>query len=476
VSTTTASMLLLSADRLARELHASTEPVSLTQWETFDNTVFRCLHTLVGPGRRLSGHDSAAGSAAVRALQEYPTPLRPPPGEVYSPREAARLTGSTAYRVTLDAVADRIHAERVDRTLQIPAEELDHRPDLTPALSTDRHPLSRLSVAIGAMTDVLTGHRATRGAALTDDRQIAAAMRHVLSLTAIAARHTLRQVVIDQADRPLLIAQYAQRAVDALDARSGYPQLWTMTSTNPPLTAKDLNDRLEIGLRAWSAAAARHLQHPVPCTDLIRNIANQGVHIAAVTHTVLAASPRHTESNTSGGTTTAGTLRDAAEALRAAEQAWTGLTTGMPPSHDYVTASRSAFAALAEISMAVRASPARTVGPAFDPERAILDLAVATQDLASLLRIVENLPHRLLQSELLFVRARSIAPRADILAERLKGGLVVARQLDAPNLVSATAEASRQAAGVVELLFARMADHFAGPRTVRTAADNVPSL
>jgi len=55
---------------------------------------------------------------------------------------------------------------------------------------------------------------------------------------------------------------------------------------------------------------------------------------------------------------------------------------------------------------------------------------VATQDLASLLNTVENLPHSLLKSELLFVRARSIAPRADILAERLKGGLVVAPQLD----------------------------------------------
>ncbi len=476
MSTTTAAMLLLSADRLARELHASTEPVSLTQWETFDNTVHRYLHTLVGPGRRLTGHDSAAGSAAVRALQEYPTPLRPAPGEVYSPREAARLTGSTAYRVTLDAVADRIHAERIDRTLQIPAEELDHRRDLTPAVSTDPHPLSRLSVAIGGMTDVVASHRATHGAALTDDSQIAAAMRHVLSLTAVAARHTLSRVAIAEADRPLLVAQYAQRAVDALEGTSGYPQLWTMTSTNPPLTARNLNDRLEIGLRAWSAAAARHLQYPVPSTDLVRNIANQGVHIAAVTHTVLAASPRHTESKTYGGTTTAGTLRGTAEALRAAEQAWTGLTTGMPPSHDYVTASRSAFAALAEVSMAARSSPARTVGLGFDPARAILDLAAATQDLASLLRIVENLPHRLLQSELLFVRARSIAPRADILAERLKGGLVVARQLDAPSLVSATAGASRQATEVAELLFARMAERFAGPRTERTAADNVPSL
>jgi len=475
VSTTTAAMLLLSADRLARELHASTEPVSLTQWETFDNTVHRCLHTLVGPGRRLSGHDSAAGSAAVRALQEYPTPLRPAPGEVYSPREAARLTGSTAYRVTLDAVADRIHAERVDRALQIPAEDLDHRPDLTPALSTDPHPLSRLSVAIGGMTDVLTGHRESGRAALTDDRQIAVAMRHVLSLTAIAARHSLSRVAIAEADRPLLVAQYAQRAVDALEARSGYPQLWTMTSTNPPLTARNLNDRLEIGLRAWSAAAARHLQYPVPSTDLVRNIANQGVHIAAVTHTVLAAGPRHTESNTYGGATTAGTLRDVAVALRAAEQAWTGLATGMPPSHDYVTASRSAFAALAEVSMAVQASPARTVGLGFDPDRAILDLTVATQDLASLLRIVENLPNRLLQSELLFVRARSIAPRADILAERLKGRLVVARQLDAPNLIRVTREAAFVAAESFKHLIILTADRLT-PKTDTTELLSEPQL
>ena len=475
MSTTTAAMLLLSADRLARELYRSTEPVSLTQWETFDNTVHRCVHTLVGPGRRLSGHDSAAGSAAVRALHEYPTPLRPAPGEVYSTREAARLTGSTAYRVTLDAVADRIHAERVDRALQIPAEDLDHRPDLTPALSTDPHPLSRLSVAIGGMTDVLTGHRESGRATLTDDRQIAVAMRHVLSLTAIAARHSLSRVAIAEADRPLLVAQYAQRAVDALEARSGYPQLWTMTSTNPPLTARNLNDRLEIGLRAWSAAAAQHLQHPVPSTDLIRNIANQGAHILAVTHTVLAASPRHTASNTYGGTTTAGTLRDTAEALRAAEQAWTGLTTGMPPPHDYVTASRSAFAALAEVSMAARASARRTVGPGLDPDRAILDLTVATQDLSSLLTIIENLPHRLLQSELLYVRARNIAPRADILAARSKGQLVVARPQDAPHLIRVTREAAFVAAESFKHLIILTADRLT-PKADTTGLLSEPQL
>ncbi len=463
MSTTTAAMLLLSADRLARELYRSTEPVSLTQWETFDNTVFRCLYTLVGPGRRLSGHDSAAGSAAVRALQEYPTPLRPAPGEVYSPREAARLTGSTAYRVTLDAVADRIHAKRIDRALQIPAEELDHRPDLTPAVSTDPHPLLRLSVAIGAMTDVVASHRAARGAALTDDSHIAAAMRHVLSLTAVAARHTLSRVAIAEAERPLLIAQYTQRAVDALEARSGYPQLWTMTSTNPPLTARNLNDRLEIGLRAWSATAAQHLQHPVPSTDLIRNIANQGTNILAVTDAVIAAR-QFGGGGVPYGSPSGRALREVATSLREVETAWAPFTTAMPPSHDYVTASRAAFSALNDIASVVRTADRSHIPVGeLDRDRALLDLAVGTQDLVSLLSVIERLPHRMLDSGLLFVRARTIAPRADTLEARSRGQLVVARPQDAPNLVSSISVAAALARTVPDALFSIVAERGSPP-------------
>lgn len=288
MNTTTAATLLLTADRLARELQASTKTVSLAQWETFDNTVYRCLHTLLGPGRKLTGHDSAEASAAIRAFQHYPAPLRPAPGETYSPTEAGRLIGSNTHRVTRHAVTGRIRAERVDRALHIPAEELDRRPDLTPARASDTHPLAKLTVAIGAASDVIAGHRETSGAALTDARQIAAAMRHVLSLAAVAARHTLHTGAVVDLDRPLLIAQHAERAVDALDDRSGYPQLWTMTPTNPPLTAKNLNDKLEVGLRTWDATARSHLKLSIPSTDVIRNIANQGVHILAVTETVLA--------------------------------------------------------------------------------------------------------------------------------------------------------------------------------------------
>jgi len=477
MSTTTAAMLLLTADRLARELHASTETITLPQWETFDHTVYRCLHTLLGPGRKLTGHDSAEASAAIRAFQHYPTPLRPAPGETYSPAEAARLIGSNTYRVTRDAIAGRIRGERVDRALHIPAEELDRRPDLTPAMASDTHPLARLTVAIGAASDVVAGHRETTGAALTDDRQIAAAMRHVLSLAAVAARHTLHTGAAVDLDRPLLIAQHAERAVDALDGRSGYPQLWTMTSTNPPLTAENLNDKLEVGLRAWAATAERHLKYPIPSTDVIRNIANQGVHILAVTDAVLAPRGEHAHIENQHNASGAESLRDAATALQGAERAWAGLTTGMPPTHEYVTASRTAFSALTETASIIRTPPGRpTAKPCIDTDQALLDLTVATRDLTSLLQAIETLPRRLLQSELLFVRSRTIAPRADILSARAKGQLVIAHRQDVPDLDKTAREASRHAEMVAEMLFARAAERLGRLPAARAAVDIDPSL
>jgi len=477
MSTTTAALLLLTADRVARELHTSTETITLPQWETFDNTVYRCLHTLLGPGRKLTGHDSAEGSAAIRAFQHYPTPLRPAPGETYSPTEASRLIGSNTHRVTRDAIAGRIPAERVDRALRIPAEELDRRPDLTPANSADTQPLARLTVAIGAMTDVLAGHRAAAGAALTDDRQIAAAMRHVLSLAAVAARHTLHTGAVADLDRPLLIAQYAERAVDALDGRSGYPQLWTMTSTNPPLIPRSLNDKLEVGLRTWDATARSHLKLSIPSTDVIRNIANQGVHILAVTDAVLAPHGEHAHIENQRNASGAESLRDAATALQGAERAWAGLSTGMPPTHEYVTASRTAFSALTDTASIIRTRAGRpTAGPRFDTDQALLDLTVATRDLTSLLQAVETLARRLLQSELLFVRSRTIAPRADILSARAKGQLVVARRQDVPDFDKAAREAWRQAEMVAEMLFARAAERLGRLPAAQAAVDIAPSL
>ena len=457
MSTTTAAMLLITADRLARDLPRTEDAISRARWETFDHTVYRCLHTLLGPGRRLTGHDWPAAAAAIRAFAEYPSPVKPATGEVHPPAEAARLLGVSPHHVRKDIVSGALPARRVGREYRIASEDLDKRPDLIPADPRDEHPLAKLTVVLGAMTDQVAGHRVSRGAALTDDVEIAAAMRQVLTLTAVAARHTLGHCPIGDAYRPLIVAQYATRAVDSLAARSNYPQLWAMTSSSPPPQPRTPNDRLESSLRQWNAAATAHLKHPVPSTDLIRNIANQGIHILAVTDALItgcAAGGVGEPFTTPGGQS----LREVATSLGAAEMAWAPFTTAMPPSHEYVTASRAAFSALNDIVPTGRAaSRPHRAESGIDCDRALLDLAVATRDLDSLLEAVGNLPGRLMDSELLFVRARTIAPRGDILQARSRGQLVVARPQDAPSLVSSTRRAADLAGTLPDPLFSVLA-------------------
>lgn len=458
MSTTTAAELLLSADARARDLPSSADPVSLPQWETFDHTVHRCLHTLLGPGRRLTGHDAPAAAAAIRAFAAYPAPLRPATGELLTPAEAARLLGVTPYSVRWQIDSGLLPARRVDRDYRVLSDDLDIRPDLVPADPTDPHPLARVTVALGAMTDTLVGHRTSRGAALTDDDQIAAAMRQVLVLTAVAARHTLIRCPIGDADRPLAIAQYATRAVDTLAAQSHYPQLWAATSSSPTACPVTVNDRLETALRQWHVAATAHLSYPVPSTDVLRNIANQGIHILAAAEALIA-----------GGTgddrwapTTAGagaSLREAATSLRDAETAWAPFTTAMPPSHEYVTASRAAFTAITEIRSAVRPGKVQElhVGE-IDRTRALLDLTIATRDVAAHLGTVSDLSHRLLDSQLLFVRARAATPRVELLDARIRGHLVAATPLDAEGLAQATRAASDLVRTVPDQLFGLIAE------------------
>lgn len=475
MSTTTAAMLLMIADRRARDLLLTEETVSRTAWETFDHTVHSCLYTLLGPGRRLTGHDSPAAAAAIRAFTEYPSPLKPPSGEVHTPSEAARFLGLSPHHVRKDIVSGALPAQRVDREYRIASECLDRRPDILPADPTDEHPLARLTVALGAMTDLVAGHRASHGAALTDDVEIAAAMRQVLSLTTIAARHTLGHCPVSDADRPLIVAQYATRAVDALESRSNYPQLWTMASSSPPPVLRTPNERLEASLRQWSAAARTHLQFPVPSTDVIRNIANQGVHLMAVTDALIRG--REAGGGIRFNTRRGHDLREVATSLGAAETAWAPFTTAMPPSHDYVTASRAAFSALNDISSGIRTDSHRQIhAPEIDCERALLDLAVASRNLATHLDAVEDLPQRLMDSELLFVRARTIAPRADILDARLRGQLVIARPQDAPDLGSSTRAAAELARTVPDGLFDLLSQREAKLTAERVAGEHLHLL
>jgi len=165
----------------------------------------------------------------------------------------------------------------------------------------------------------------------------------------------------------------------------------------------------------------------------------------------------------------------------------------MPPSHEYVSALRAAFSALNDIATAVRdPHGALAAGVRIDRDRAVLDLCVAVRDLVSLLHTTERLPRRLLESELLFVRSRTITPRTDILKARSRGQLVVARPQDAPGLVSSTLAACELAKAVPDVLFTAAAaqravtashslftitaDPFALPPPDPTATADVPIL
>ena len=73
--------------------------VTLGQWEAFDDTLFRLLHTLVGPRQLAAGHDPGTTRTLITTLQAYPQPIRPARFQTYSSNTAARL---------LDVPRDRI--------------------------------------------------------------------------------------------------------------------------------------------------------------------------------------------------------------------------------------------------------------------------------------------------------------------------------------------------------------------------------
>jgi hypothetical protein len=162
---------------------------------------------LVGP-RRLAGHDPGTARTLITTLQAYPRPIRPGRFETYSANTAARLLDVPRDRITKRLRDGDLTFRVVEHEPRIDAGQLDTRPDVNPARSTDPHPLAKLSVSLGGLADLLTHIRANVGADVgdagfpTDDQQTAAAMRHVLALAAVTARHTVNHLPIADANRP----------------------------------------------------------------------------------------------------------------------------------------------------------------------------------------------------------------------------------------------------------------------------------
>jgi excisionase family DNA binding protein len=460
VSTTTAADLLSRADLLVRELRNSTDPVSLAEWERFDITAYRLLHELVGPGR--TGDDRTAvqaHAAVVRVLQNYPTPLRPPVGATtYSTRQAAQFLG-----LPREGVLHRIHrgdipATTDGRSYAIAATDLDRRTDLGPADPSDPHPLPRLSCTFGALADLLVADRDRPLSMLHDDAQVAALMAHIITLTAVAARHTIGHCLVTDADRPLRVAQFTEHAVDVLGTVGRPHGLDRITSTAPPYHPETLNERLEAALRTWAITSRDELNRTVPSTEVLRNISNQGRHIYAVTNRLLQAPGQHLATRQDQSPQVNRALREASEALRHADDQWACVTTAMPPSHDYVAAARDLFTILKDIGRLdlVPVSSGHSEPP-LDIDQALSDLNIASRDLADLMHEARHLPDVLIRSELLLSPVGTLKPTVERLGDRAKGRYVAVDVTDSPNLAPIAHQAAEQSLRAAELLQAALA-------------------
>ncbi|MEP6650878.1 MAG: hypothetical protein ABJA74_13365 [Lapillicoccus sp.] len=481
MSTPTPAALLAVADRRARNLITSDDPATLRQWEAFDDTLYRLLHALVGPGRQTTPREDSISRDILTTFRSYPTPIRPARGETYSLHEAARLQGLPVNRVAARVRRGQIdtHTLRTGRRAWIiDADQLDTRTDVTPANADDPHPLARLSASLGALADLYTpANDDTRAPDIrpVDDHDTAATMRHVLSIASVAARHTLTHLPIADATRPLQIAQYADHALDTLKpAQSSQPagpirdQPWRKRSFGQPPVAHApspthsdaLDDWLDHALDDWASAAREALRHQVPSTGVLRNILTTGVHILAATDACLnelSTRPATINSAVEIGQPDLEQLakvrlevKATALVLQHAADAWQHVTTAMTPGHPYVAASRDLFAALTDTQTALAPRPLSDLTR--KAQSIVLTLAHAAPALSARLTTIDALASQLLQSELLFIRARLVPPREEILHERLTGRLVVARERDVPTLLHATHQGRQQTTNLTRLL------------------------
>ena len=288
MSTTTGADLLAHADRLTRQLRVSEVPVTRSQWETFDVTLHRLLHELVRPDMAPAVPGDPTRLALSAAVRAYPDPLRPVVHRPLSPSEAAQQLGQTTAWVHAQIRRGNIHAIHDGRDTHIPATALASRSDITPADPTDPHPLARVAATLGALADLLHDH--TDRPPLTAEGHGAGAAVHVLAIGAVAARHTLTHGPIADANRPLAIAQYAERIIDTLREPAQLPHhLDRIAAVTPSPAPETLNDRLEAAIYDWAVAGRAETQRLIPSADVLRAFANQGTHLYAVTAKLLQA-------------------------------------------------------------------------------------------------------------------------------------------------------------------------------------------
>ncbi len=428
MSTTTALDLLAHADLLTRELRRTTTPVTRAQWNTYDATLHRLLLEIAGLNAFHVRPGDPSRAPMHQAMRSYPQPLHAPIGTTLTIEQAAPFLGYQPSTVRNLVRHGGLPATFEDGAYQIKTDDLPAEPDTHPADPTDPHPLARVSCALGAMADLLHEARTAGEPVLTARGEIAGATIHVLSLAAVAARHTLSHGPLDDVVRPVLIARYAERAIDALRDVALRPtslsDLLAVSTATPP---RNLTDRLDTALHQWQHATQDELERMIPGVDVIRQIANQGTHLCAITDLLNrgAAPDRKVAPNLGGGA-----LSEARQALHRGEHAWDHLSTLTRPSHEFVTASRELYESLHAVATAIQHAD-----PSLDHAVVAASVRRGLAGIGDLTTTTRGLPEMLLNAGVLLAPATAIPPAEDRVTQRLRREHIHVDYTDVPNLV-----------------------------------------
>src|SRR5665647_1135634 len=281
MSTTTVGDLLERAEILASRLRADDAQISTSQWCSFDATAYRLLHELVGPERVGVRAQILAHASVSWILNGYPRPLAAPnPQTTYNAKQAASHLGVSHSTVVADIRESRLPATFDGRRYSIKATDLTTATDVRPADPASTDPLDQLSCTLGLLADMVVTERSRTAPTpgfdpLRDDAQVAPVVARVFAMTIVAARHALAHIPLQDADRPLAIAQYAEHSLDALGDVNRPSALNRVASFAPPSSPRTPNEELETALRAWAGHARTELATTIPSTEVLRDIANQ---------------------------------------------------------------------------------------------------------------------------------------------------------------------------------------------------------
>jgi hypothetical protein len=419
MSTTTGHDLINRADQLARELSRFQLPVETELWESFDTTAYRLMRELIGPGRDDAGASTRRRATLLQVIHAYPTPLRPPLDANFSVTEATRF-----LTVSREVLIRRIRAGEVPSHVvggqpRIDAANLDARTDITPTDPTNPHPLARLSTTLGVLADMVNQERRHPGTVdgLSDDAVRDAAAR-VMTWLAVAGRYTLRHGPIENGDRPLAVAQYADRSIDALGGTARSMAGLDALTARVPTLGSGLSEQLDSRLHRWASAAREELQRTIPATQVMANIASIGTLMMATTHRLHTLSPSTPAEALVAMTSD---LRGAADALKESETTWKRVTTLQPQSRAFGATSFELFDTLRKV-VAVPAEQEKQRALGLDTDESIPSLDRGMRDLARFVEQSHDATRACLNSELLFAPARGLDHSPEHLQSRNRGG------------------------------------------------------